>query len=271
MAVLTLMAARTIQHAFRAKAKIQDQIDQVGQVKDMLRYFERDVNLAFHSQDLQKDLDEEIKKSQKNTKTTGTPQYDANGNLISPQNPSNPNAPNTKDENRISPITQFIAKESEIHFVTMNTVRLIKDSPQADFGEVSYFLDTCKNRVDKKFEAGNCIFRRFSPIVDKDVTKGGTSTQLIADVTEFKLKFYSKVQKDWRNDWNSKEDSGDANTKGRYPEAVEVSITVEPPLKTATKTQKKKKISLQMIIPIHFPNNKEKEQTNSPTPQSPSN
>ena len=271
MAVLTLMAARTIQQAFRAKAKIQDQIDQVGQVKDMLRYFERDVNLAFHSQDLQKDLDEEIKKSQKNTKTTGTPQYDANGNLISPQNPSNPNAPNTKDENRISPITQFIAKESEIHFVTMNTVRLIKDSPQADFGEVSYFLDTCKNRVDKKFEAGNCIFRRFSPIVDKDVTKGGTSTQLIADVTEFKLKFYSKVQKDWRNDWNSKEDSGDANTKGRYPEAVEVSITVEPPLKTATKTQKKKKISLQMIIPIHFPNNKEKEQTNSPTPQSPSN
>ena len=65
MAVLTLMAARTIQQAFRAKTKIQNQIDQVGQVKDTLRLIERDINLAYHYLDLEKDLAEELQKMQK--------------------------------------------------------------------------------------------------------------------------------------------------------------------------------------------------------------
>lgn len=267
MAVLTLMAARTIQQAFRAKAKIQDQIDQVGQVKDTLRMIERDVNLAYHYQDLQKDLAEELVKAQKKTKsgTNPPPAQDPYGNPGVP--PGNPSAnPYLKTENRIDPATQFIGKEAEFHFVTMNAVRLIKDSPQADFGEVSYFVDSCKMRPDKQFEAGKCIFRRSSPLVDKDVTKGGSTTQLIPDVTEFKVKYYSKVQKDWRNDWNSKDDGGDANTKGKYPEALEVNLTVEPPIKDAKKEKKKKKISIQMVIPIHFPNNKEATNEAAATP-----
>lgn len=274
MAVLTLMAARTIQQAFRAKAKIQDQIDQVGQVKDTLRMFERDVNLAYHYLDLQKDLAEELNKAQKKARSSGTPTptaqpaYDPYAtNQSAGINGANPYF---KTENRVDPTTQMIGKESEIHFVTMNTVRFMKDAPQPDFGEVGYTVDTCRNRADKKFEDGKCLFRRSSPLVDKDVTRGGTTTQLVADVTEFKLKYYSKVQKDWRNDWNSKEDGGDANTKGRYPEAIEVNLTVEPPMREGGKEKKKKKISIQMIIPIHFPNNKDDDNgasaSNTPNP-----
>jgi prepilin-type N-terminal cleavage/methylation domain-containing protein len=267
MAVLTLMSARTIQQAFKSKAKIQDQLDQVGQVKDTLRLFERDINLAYHYRDLQKDLAEALQKEQKKTKVqpkpgeTQTPQPKAEE-----QNPGASGNPFFKTENRVNPTTQFVAKESEIHFVSMNSTRLIKDSPQADFGEVSYFVDSCKYRPDKQFESGNCLFRRFSPIIDKDVTKGGSVTQLIADVSEFKLKFYSKLQKDWRKDWSSKDDSGEANTKGRYPEAVEVNLTVEPPVKSAAKVKKKKKISIQMIVPIHFPNNEEADEKAIPSP-----
>jgi prepilin-type N-terminal cleavage/methylation domain-containing protein len=261
MAFLTLMAARTIQQAFRAKAKIQDQIDQVGQVKDALRMLERDVNLAYHYQDLQKDLAEELQKAQK--QASPTPTFGA-----PPPPPPGPGATNPffKTENRIDPTTHFVGKEGEMHFVTMNSVRLVKDSSQADFGEVSYYMEACKNRPDKSFEEGKCLFRRFSAIVDKDVTKGGHSTQLLMDVTEFKLKYYSKIQKDWRNDWSSKEE-GDAGTKGRYPEAIEVNLTVES--KGKDPKQKKKKISIPMIIPIHFPNNRESdEKTENPNPVS---
>jgi hypothetical protein len=170
-----------------------------------------------------------------------------------------PGAPSTnpflKTENRVSPTTQFFAKESEMHFVTMNSVRLIKDSPQADFGEVSYYVDSCKYKPDKNFESGKCLFRRTSPLVDKDPTKGGASTQLLSDVTEFTLRYYSLIQKDWRKDWNSKEENGDTNTKNRYPEAIEINLTVEPPPKDP-KVEKKKKITLQLVVPIHFPNNK---------------
>jgi len=261
MAVLTIMAARTIQQAFKARNKIQNQIDQVSQVKDSLRLMERDINLAYHHLDLQKELAEELAKTQKTAPPSlnpssanpwATPPPPLQSGLGTPLS----NNPFLKTENRVSPATQFFAKESEMHFVTMNTVRLMKDSPQADFGEVSYYVDTCKYRPDKKFESGKCLFRRTSPLVDKEPTKGGTSTQLLTDVTEFNLRFYSLIQKDWRKDWNSKEDSGDNNTKNRYPEAVEVNLTVESPPKDP-KIEKKKKVSLQLVIPIHFPNNKD--------------
>lgn len=279
MAVLTTLAARTIQQAFRAKAKIEDQIDLVSQVKDALRMFERDVNLAYHYLDIEKEFKESYQESIKKKCQTpgpgggrpggggaggeggagggGNPGGGAGANNEICKTPGYDKAYLVKTENRIDPTTQFEAKEDSLNFVTSNSVRFVKDSPQADFGEVGYFVDSCKNRPDKQFASGKCLFRRFSPIVDKDVTKGGTATQLLTDVTEFKLKYYSKPQKDWRGDWNSKEDGGDPNTKGRYPEAVEVNLTIEPPMKSAQQKDKKKKVSIQMIIPIHFPNNRE--------------
>lgn len=278
MAVLTTLAARTIQQAFRAKAKIEDQIDLVSQVKDTLRLFERDVNLAYHYQDLEKELKEDLqkdinKKCQPQQQGQPQGQQPGQGQPTPTPAPQGQQQPGTticktqgydkaylvKTENRADPTTHFVAKENALNFVTSNTVRFMKDSPQADFSEIGYFIETCKNRPDKKFESGQCLFRRFSSLVDKDVTKGGTATQLIADVTEFKLKYYAKVQKDWRNEWNSTDDGGEASTKGRYPEAIEVNLTVEPPAKSASGNAKgkKKKVSIQMIIPIHFPNNKE--------------
>lgn len=269
MAVLTIMAARTIQQAFRARNKIQNQIDQVSQVKDTLRLMERDINLAYHHLDLQKELAEELAKTQKTPPPNQgqPPQQPMTQNpWATPPPPGTPGAPSNnpflKTENRVSPTTQFVAKESEMHFVTMNTVRLMKDSPQADFGEVSYYVDGCKHRADKKFESGKCLFRRTSPLVDKEPTKGGSSTQLLMDVTEFTLRYYSLIQKDWRKDWNSKEENGDANTKNRYPEAIEINLTVEY-LPKDSKNEKKKKISLQLIIPIHFPNNKDPNTNNA--------
>ena len=265
MAVLTIMAARTIQQAFRARTKIQNQIDYTSQVKDTLRLMEKDINLAYHHLDFQKDLADELAKTQKAPQNPNQPNQP-----FTPQ-PLNPNAPPgvpgsnpfLKTENRVSPTTQFFAKESEMHFVTMNTVRLMKDSPQADFGEISYYVDSCKLRSDKKFDSGKCLFRRTSPLVDRDPTKGGSSTQLLTDITEFNLRYYSLIQKDWRKDWNSKEDSGDANTKNRYPEAVEINLTVEPVPKDP-KVEKKKKISIQMIVPIHFPNNRDSNSNSAP-------
>lgn len=256
MAFLTVMAAQTIQQAFRAKAKLESQIDTVSQVKDALRLMERDINLAFHYIDLEKEISEELKKSQKAPQAVGAGDPGSEPQPPELQNNNNGNG-ESANPNRIDPTTQFIAKPDQMHFVTMNTVRLMKDSPQADFGEVSYYLSECKNRPDKKFESGQCLFRRTSPVVDRDPTTGGTAVQLLPDVTEFSLKFFSKVQKDWRDDWNSKTDGGDINTKSRYPEAVEINLTVEPPSADPNNEKKKKKVSLQLIVPVHFPNNQE--------------
>jgi prepilin-type N-terminal cleavage/methylation domain-containing protein len=258
MAVLTVFAARTIQQAFVARAKIQDQIDSVGQVKDVLRMIERDINLAYHYLDIELEQEKELKRlKNKKTTATATPQPDLNPDPIPEENP--PGSPQSGGlENRIDPTTHFVGKENEIHFVTSNVVRFMKDSPQADFGEVSYFVDSCRIRPEQKFESGKCLFRRTSPIIDKDVTKGGASTQLLADVTEFKLQYYSRLQKDWRKDWNSKAEGGDTNTRDRYPEAVEVNLTVEHTSKKMNnKEGKTKKISIQMIVSVHNPNNKE--------------
>lgn len=88
LAFLTMMAARTIQQAFRAQVKIQNQIDQVSHVKDTLRLMERDINLAYHYLDLQKDIADELNKMQKK-------QPGGNNNFPPPnnQNPFSPPPP----------------------------------------------------------------------------------------------------------------------------------------------------------------------------------
>jgi hypothetical protein len=128
---------------------------------------------------------------------------------------------------------------------------VIKDSPQANFGEVGYFVDSCKHQIVKKFNSGKCLFRRFSPLVDKNVEKGGRATQLLSDITDFELRYYSAVKKDWSKSFNSTE-KGNTSVSNRYPEAVEITLKQEV---TDEKTGKKKKYSFLVMVPVHFPNN----------------
>ncbi|WP_374028229.1 type II secretion system protein GspJ [Bdellovibrio bacteriovorus] len=254
LGTLTMLTAQAIQQAVKAKVKLQDQIDDVSRMRDGLRLLERDINLAYHYRDVEKELEQLMKK--KNTgagSAGGNPDGSGSGfpgGGAGPITNDPPEQPEQREVPRRDPETHFVGNNESINFVTMNNARTVRNTKQADFIEVGYALRDCKS-LREGGGSSKCLWRRSSPYVDLDVTKGGDEVALLENVSEFKLRYMGKGKQDWANDWRT-DAQGDAATKGKFPQAVEISLTVEK--KTAGKS---KKYSMQLIVPIHFPNNSE--------------
>lgn len=273
MATLTILSSQSIQQAIKNKIKLQAQIDDMSEVRDSLKVMERDINLAFHYTDLETELIEAIKKKRiansKNTSitqpggiTTSSTTTTTVPGTIPPAvyNPNDPNDPlNKKAQDRIDPTTNFVGHEDNMYFPTMNTSRLNESTKQADFIKVGYVLAGCK-RPGQENSSKSCLIRKSSLIVDGDITKQDEAAILLTDVTEFKLRYIGKGKQDWANDWDT--EKGDGNAKGKFPEAVEISLTIE-----RGDGDKKKKISMQIVAPIRFPNNYAQEQANTDAQQ----
>lgn len=239
LATLTVLTAQSITQAIKAKAKLQDQIDDVSRMRDAVRLLERDIGLAFHYRDVEKEMEQILKKK---NGTTPSPAPIPGFNIEDPAT--------RRQVPRRDPETHFIGKEDSLDFVTMNNARTVRNSAQADFVEVGYVLKDCKSMREGE-GSSKCLWRRSSPIVDLDVTKGGDEVVLLENVSEFKLRYIGKGKQDWVADWRT-DAQGDGATKGKFPQAVEVSVTVQKKIK-----DKNKKYSMQVIVPIHFPNNSE--------------
>ena len=254
MATLTVLSTQNIQTALRTKIKLTQQIDDMSQVRDALRVMEKDINLAFHYRDLEKEMREEIKKGS-SAKTTPTPKPKDGFFPGQDANPFNPGAApgaesaeqKENDTYRVDPTTHFVGKEDQIHFATTNTSRISTGEQQANFIKVGYSVGSCYKEGNKE-TTGKCLLRRSSNVVEGDITKGGTELVLIENVEEFKLRYFAEGKQDWVNEWNTI--SGDGAAKGKFPDLVEISLTIGKGEGT-----KKRKISMQLIAQIRFPNN----------------
>lgn len=253
LATLTVLVAKNIQQALKSKEKIQFQIDDLSRIRDSLRLMERDINLAYHYNDIEKEMKDLYKK--KNAASQKANQNQNNQNSGNNFNPTDNNTQNNEEEKpeapRQDPVTHFVGTTDSMNFVTMNNGRMMADAKQADFVEVGYSLKDCKSLNQQS--SSKCIWRRSSPIADTDVTKGGLELVLLENVSEFKLRYIGKGKQDWVTDWRS-DTGGDASTKNNFPDAVEISLTIEK-----GEENKKKKYSMQIVSPIHFTNNKNPE------------
>ncbi|PIS09725.1 MAG: general secretion pathway protein GspJ [Bdellovibrio sp. CG10_big_fil_rev_8_21_14_0_10_47_8] len=253
MATLTVLSSQSIQQAIKAKGKLQTQIEEVSQVRDSLKVIERDLNLAFHYSDLETELKELTKKkrielSKTKTSTGKSASSTTTLNPAGAYNPNDPNDPlNKKSENRVDPTTQFIGKENSLYFPTLSSSRLHEDNQQADFVKVGYLLKSCRKPGQKA--QSQCLIRVSGNIIEGDLTKGGQGVVLLENVSEFKLRYFGKGKQDWSTTWDTTQ--SDSITKNRFPDAVEISLTVEKEVKGA----KSKKLSMQIVVPIRFPNN----------------
>lgn len=250
LSVLTLLSAQSIQQGIKAKLKIQDQMDDASKMRDALKLIERDINLAYHYNDIEKEMDDLIKKYKK--PPTSAIAQQANQNPYA----SDFSTVSLTDVERQDPTTHFSGDGEKFNFVTMNNARTVKNSRQADFIEVGYELKECKN-LSSEGGSSKCLWRRSTPFIDDDVTRGGQEIVLLENITEFKLRYIGKGKQDWVSDWKSGK-GADGITKDRFPDAVEVSLTLEKQIKGKTK-----KYSMQMVAPLHFPNNLEKSAASS--------
>ena len=261
MATLSVLSSQSIQQAIRNKIKLQTQVQDMSEVRDALKVMERDVNLAYHYSDLETELKDMIKKKRTELSKSGATQKTQPGGITTSTtttwpgtvppaqyNPNDPNDPLNKTyPDRIDPVTHFIGHEQEVYFPTLNASRLSEGMQQADFVKVGYLLQSCK-RPGQETSSKSCLVRKSSGIVDGDIKKQEDGVVLLTDVSEFKLRYFGKGKQDWTTDWDSFQ--GEGLAKNRFPDAVEISLTVEK-----GETDKKKKISMQLVVPIRFPNN----------------
>lgn len=243
LATLTVLTSQAISQAVKAKIKLQDQIDDVSRMRDAVRLIEKDLNLAYHYRDVEKEIEELIKKK-------NNPNQNPQAQPAPIPTPAVP-----REAPRRDPETHFVGNNESVNFVTMNNARTVRNTRQADFIEIGYSLRDCRNLRSES--SSKCIWRRSTPLVDLDVTKGGDEVVLMENVSEFKLRYIGKGKQDWVSDWRT-DAQGDGATKGKFPQAVEVSVTMEKKVQGRSK-----KYSMQLIVPIHFPNNPEEGATNN--------
>lgn len=250
LATLTIFTAQAINQAVKARAKISDQMDEVSRMRDALRLIESDINLAFHYLDVETEMNELIKKkAQGNQQNQDLPgQAPAPTDFAVPMTEQNQTV--VREAPRRNPETNFVGTEENVNFVTSNNSRTMQNVAQADHIEVGYSVKDCRSLREGQ-GTSKCLWRRSSPYVDEDVTIGGNEVVLLENVSEFKLRYIGKGKQDWTTTWRT-DQQGDATTTRRFPQAVEVSLTVEKTIKGRSK-----KYSMQLVVPIHFPNNPE--------------
>lgn len=275
MATLAVLATQSMQQAISSKNRLQTNLSEMSRVRDALKIIERDFNLAYHDTDLETEINRLIreKRRQQCTGTSHTttttnpfggvpppgggrtppsstgkcPPLDANGCLGAED-------PLCKArENRIAPNTAFLGTESEVHFATLNTGRVTEASASADFIKVGYSLRACTLPGNPE-RRSQCLLRRSSPYVEGRIDRGGDEVILLEDVEEFSLRYFGPGKQDWNDDWNSIQ--GDAVTKGKYPDLIEISLTA-----AKGEGERKRTISMQIVAQVRFSNNPQRTTT----------
>ncbi|MEZ4872284.1 MAG: type II secretion system protein GspJ [Bdellovibrionales bacterium] len=154
----------------------------------------------------------------------------------------------------------FIGEKEEVHFTSTNNVQLNPDQPVSQLAEISYFVRTCKGRLDKK-QSSKCLFRRVSPYVDDDPKEGGNATVLLENIDTFELRYYNIENDEWRATWDSKLNQ-DPAIRGHFPGAVEVKIIVTNPEEKDGKDNAKE-YGYNLVAAVHFPNNPQSKTANT--------
>ncbi|UYL08454.1 GspJ family type II secretion system protein [Bdellovibrio sp. SKB1291214] len=259
LGTMTVLVAQAIQQSIKMKTKVTTQMDDVSHMRDAVRLIQKDINLAYHYRDVEKELSELLAKK---SATTAQQQPVTPPGFQDPLQQQQQSAWNQqlqkREVPRKDPETHFVGTGEGINFVTMNNARTVRNTQQADFVEVGYELKECRS-LSENGGTSKCIWRRTSPWVDLDVTKGGSEVVLLENVSEFKFRYMGKGKQDWVSTWRS-DSGGDGASKGKFPQAVELSITV-----TKKDSGKDRKYSMQVIVPIHFPNNPDDTSTGQAT------
>lgn len=265
MAFLTVMVSQAMRRSADFKTKIQKNIDQRSAINSAMRIIERDINLAFHYQDVNTEVLKEIEKKKKAGGSTGTTGATGAQGATGVTGTTGANASTGAtgatgttgatgvagapiyDNFKIREIpnhTAFIGTKNAIHFTNLNNIAVQPGEKVSDQQEIGYSVKSCKSLSNPDVST-QCLWRRSSPYIDEKVDEGGSESVMIEGVKKFELRYFGKEKEDWVDAWDSTAQSDDT-LKNKFPSAVEVTLTVE---------HNKKEVSAIRVIALRFPNN----------------
>jgi prepilin-type N-terminal cleavage/methylation domain-containing protein len=266
MAFLTVMVSQSMRRSADFKTKIQKSIDQRSAINSAMRIIERDINLAFHYQDINTEVLKEIEKKKRNAGTGAGGATGATGATGSQGTAGASGATGATGVNGTPPpiyenfkireipnYTGFIGTKTSINFTNLNNIAVQPGEKVSDQQEVGYSVKPCKSLAQPD-KTSPCLWRRTSSYADDKIDEGGTESVMIEGVKKFELRYFGKEKEDWVDAWDSTAKSDDT-LKDKFPSAVEVTLTVE---------QNKKELSAIRVIALRFPNNRETTDASNP-------
>ncbi|MDZ4662314.1 MAG: type II secretion system protein GspJ [Pseudomonadota bacterium] len=251
LGALSVLTANSIGKALKDRTKVQNEIDHTSNMRDVLRIIERDINLAFNYRNIHYELLKKIKE-------------EAKAPPVIPPNPNDPSPPNPVSPNPVAPAqeelfelkdpppirTHFLGEENSLYFSSLSNVRTLKDSLESDQAKIGYFIKPCQSRGGSKVkESSDCLWRKLSPYIDKDLTVGGTDTAILERVEKFELRYFGEELEGWQKEWRT-DDKGKNEIRNRFPQAVQIRLTMKD-----KKLDSKKKYSMILVAALRYPNN----------------
>lgn len=278
MAGLSLIMAQSVKSGLESRKKVQLQITEESLIRDAMRLMKSDVGAAFHHRDFtvstyNKVL--ELRKKKAATPQAGTPGQ-INPGAPSQQNPAAPGAGQLSGgaapATTVAPdplasatplpvpaeLTGFTGSSEAMTFSVRNHVRRFIDAKESDQARVSYFLRTCRGEGKKAGTSfsSQCLMRLevsnptdefpLSPSNDGD----DKAVVLVHNVTAFKLRYLAAGTTEFVDDWSSSSKASSSATKDKFPDAVEISLSIHD-----TNNPESKPRALTWLAPIRSSNN----------------
>ena len=273
LAGLSVLMAQSVRSGLQSRQKVQRQIAEESRARDAMRLLVSDIGAAFHHRDYtvasyNKVLELRKKKAQTSAAPTATPAAGAPAPTATPQTTLDPLASATPMPTPVQ-LTAFVGNSQQMTFTSRNHVRRYVDAPESDQATIFYYLGSCRSGENNKY-LSTCLNRAERVEPSKDFPLGATGddemqTQvLVPFVTDFKLRYIAVGMSDFTESWDSRPESTDPVTRGNFPDAVEISLTLHNKEDKNSKPQ-----SLTWLAPIRNSNNpdeSDKEAQASPTP-----
>lgn len=263
MAGLCIVIAQSVKSGLEGRKKIQVDLREESLVRDAMRLMVSDTGAAFHHRDYtvssyNKVL--ELRKKKAATPQAGQPTGGAaQPGVVTGGAPPTAAAPDPLASATPLPVpnqlTAFVGSNDAMTFTVRNHVRRFVDAKESDQARVSYFLRSCRSE-GKSTNLSSCLVRQettnptdefpLSP-ADEDDAK---AVVLARNVTEFKLRYIAAGMTDFIDAWDSAPTATSADTKDKFPDAVEITLGIHDKSNPESKHR-----LLSWLAPIRSSNN----------------
>lgn len=121
-------------------------------------------------------------------------------------------------------LANFVGFAESVNFISAAHVRMYAETPESVFSKVMYELRADED-VEEGYEGTFVLVRRFTPNafdLEKDEDDYTKTYEVLDRIKSFKLEYYDHSRERWESKW----DTQSSDFKGRYPDAVRVTLEV---------------------------------------------
>ncbi len=197
LAIFSIISVFTVSSTdigMRIKKKVSDQSDYYQALRTILRYFDRDISLAYHAfPDTKTGQMERLQAAKTNL-------------LLTVYTPS----------------SYFKGTKEKLFFTSSSHQRIYKDTNETDTCKVSYYLEQ-----DPDHPGIDNLVKRESPFIDDKIEESGAKYVIASGVQSLSFRYFSPKGVTDDGTWTDRWDSTEGEYINTFPLAVEVTIVLE--------------------------------------------